>query len=217
MIKSLYTKNQEFPYVSFFIASLCVVITTLAYLDQSLYPLLVSTYPVDYSWQYISGAFLHGLGDGHFAITFVHLFINLLMFLPYAIIIEKALGHRNFVITFLLAWISFSVTFQLLSRQVLLAYGASGEKATGAGLSGIAFSYIAMGTYVILSICATNPTLALKQPLTYLFGLGLVGELLILNPRLAGMSPFLMHVVGIVTGIILVIIFRKEMKKYLKL
>jgi len=215
VIKQLFSRNQAIPVISLLVAGLCVVITVIAYVQPDLYSQLAFTYPTDHPWQYVSGVFLHGAGDRSLGLTVAHLMANMLLYLPYSIIVEKALGRKKYSVAFLISLVVSSVVFQVYAAHLMKFAGGEGQGAVGAGLSGIAFSMVAMGTYLIFKACKSNPHNAFRQPLTYLFIFGFLGQLFILNPLIAGMGSFFIHTAGVITGILLTIIFRATLSEYI--
>jgi membrane associated rhomboid family serine protease len=55
----------------------------------------------------------------------------------------------------------------------------------------------------------------LSQPLAYLFLGGLLGELFVLLPAVAGVWSMIIHMSGIAIGIIMSIVFRKDINNHL--
>lgn len=202
-IASLYKKNRGVPWISLSITLYCFAITGIAIIRPEMYESLAwSKYP-KYIWQYCSGAFLHGTGES-VSMAVMHLLANVLMFVPYAIMIEKMLGHKKFGVVFLCSWLGVSAAFQVY----VWMFVPNGEPAYGAGLSGISYAMIAIGVFILFRLFLQDKRGFFRQPLAYLFVGGLLGELLMLMPNVAGVALMIIHITGIIIGLIMVIVFR---------
>lgn len=211
MIKRLYIQNSSLPGFSLTVAALCFIVSLTVFLFPDLYSHLAMAYPASHPWQYVSGIFLHGTADHSGAMLVLHLSANMLLFLPYAVLTEKALGPRIFALSFLSALAASSLTFQISAR---LFIKTAGDTASGAGLSALAYTFIAPASFMIFTRCRQNIRKAFRESLTYVFLLGFFGQILILNPRLAGIGSFIMHLQGLLSGILLSFIFRRRLRLY---
>lgn len=201
-ITALYKKNRDIPWISLSVVFCCFVITAIAVIRPEMYYNLAwSKYPA-YIWQYFSGAFLHGTSEST-SMAVMHLSANILMFLPYAVMIEKMLGHQKFGIIFLCSWLGISAVFQVY----VWMFVPQGEAAYGAGLSGSSYAVIAIGAYILFRLFLQDKRGFFRQPLAYLFVSGLLGELFILSPSVAGVASMLVHITGIMIGVLMVIVF----------
>lgn len=206
-IVNIYKKNRCFPWGSLAVVLACFLVTGIAVARPELYESLAwSKYPV-YPWQYVSGAFLHGTG-GDLPLTVMHLVANLLMFLPYAVLLEGMLGHKKFGLVFLASWLGISLVFQGFAWLAVPA----GEAAYGAGLSGSSYAVIAMGAYVLFCLFRRNKGRFFRQPLAYVFLSGLLGEVLILLPMVAGIGSMVIHLAGIFIGAIMTFLYRSTLR-----
>ena len=66
---------------------------------------------------------------------------NLLLVLPFGIMIEKILGSKRFALMSLVLWVVNTITFYINAFVIT----PQGEIAYGAGISGIAFLYGIIG------------------------------------------------------------------------
>lgn len=209
-IMDLYRRNRQIPWISLSAAFLCIIITAVVIIWPSMYPKLVWSNSPEYLWQYVSGAFVQG-DNTTTAMAIMHLAANLLMFLPYGFMIEKLIGHKKFAIVFLGSWLGISFVFQVI---VLVAVPA-GELATGNGFSGSSYAVVSMGAYILFRLFVMGKKKFLSQPLAYLFLGGLLGELFVLLPAVAGVWSMIIHMSGIAIGIIMSIVFRKDINNHL--
>ena len=210
-IINLYSRKREIPFVTLTVVLACITITVFAILIPKAYKNIAwSNYP-NFVWQYVSGVFLHGDGSS-ISMAIAHLIANLLMFVPYAVMIEKLLGHKMFLIVFLVSWIGISIAFQIITLNI-----PNGETAYGAGLSGCSFTVTAIGAYILYCLFETNKKLFFKQPLAYVFLTGLFGELSMLQPYIAGTDSMFIHLTGLVIGIITSIVLRKPIRSNIKM
>lgn len=209
-IKNLYTANRHFPILSVIVAAICCLITVTVLIKPEWYPVLAWKYPADNIWQCFGGVFLHGTSGGSAAMAAAHLSANLLMFLPFSIMIEKSIGHAKFGFAFLISWLSAALAFMILAAAF-----SSGKDAYGAGLSGVSYSMITIGCAILIRIFLMDKKRFFRQPLAYVFLGGMVCELAMLNPYIAGIGSFILHLSGIFVGLILSIAFGKAIKESL--
>ena len=204
-ISALFAKKHSFPWVTWSVTLCCIMVTGISILWPHLYEELAWSNQPTHLWQYVSGAFLHGDQNKQLPLTLAHLIVNLLMFIPYGVMIENLLGHKRFGITFLWSWLGTSAVFQIF----VYATVPTGAVAYGAGLSGSSFAIIAMGAFILFRIFLLDKKKFFRQPLAYIFLSGLIGELSFLHPNVAGISSLIIHLSGIAIGIICTVIFRK--------
>lgn len=134
--------------VSIITAALCVVITLITAFIPETYTKITYAYPLIYPWQILSGIFVHGSPNMDVVGTIGHLGFNLLLVLPFGILIEKILGSKKFLIYTICVWVLNAITFYIIAFFSTPA----GEHSYAAGISGIAFSYGAVGLYILFSL-----------------------------------------------------------------
>lgn len=144
-IKEIYCQKGNYI-VSLTIAALCVLATLISVLFPDTYQAMEYAYPIQYPWQIFSGIFLHGKPTFPLVATIGHLVFNLLLVLPFGIMIEKILGSKRFAAMSLAAWMVYTIAFFVIA----MVETPAGETAHGAGISGIAFSYGMIGAYILL-------------------------------------------------------------------
>lgn len=204
-ISSLFTQKHKTPWITLIVIFCCVLVTSISVVSPVAYEKLAwSNYP-EHLWQYLSGAFLHGDSSGP-AMAIAHLLANFLLFVPYAIMVEKLIGSKNFGFVFLSTWLGISAIFQIL---VLITVPA-GEIAYGAGLSGSAFAVTVVGAFILFRVFMIDKKLFFRQPLAYVFISGLISELMLLSPDVAGVSSMIIHLSGLLIGIILTLIYKAK-------
>lgn len=207
-ITDLY-RIRRFPWITLAVIVCCIIVTSIAaILPESYNSLALSNQP-QYVWQYVSGVFLHGTG-GDTAMALMHLTANIMMFAPYGIMIEKLIGHKKYGVLFLASWLGVSAVFQIIAGIV-----ANGETAYGAGLSGSSYAVIAMGVYILFRLSQKSGSCFFRQPLAYVFISGLVGELFMLLPFVAGAASTVLHLAGIAIGVVMTMIFNKSIMEKL--
>lgn len=118
--------------------------------------------------------------------------------------IERMIGHKRFIMVFISSWVGISIAFQIIAWVV-----AKGEPAYGAGLSGSAYTVIVIGAYILYKVFLLDKKKFLKQPLAYFFIFGLIGEILMLAPGVAGVESMTIHITGVMIGILMIILFKK--------
>ena len=195
-IRDIYCKKGNYV-VSFSLAALCVLVTAISMLAPDTYQAFAYAYPIRYPWQICSGVFLHGAPDLPLAGSIGHLVFNLLLAMPFGLMLEKILGSKRFALMTLVIWIVNAVTFYVIAFVVT----PQGETAYGAGISGIAFSYGTLGTYALYTLGKKNIKLLFKQVSFYLLINIVITMFIMVNPYVAGVSSMIVHLVAIVSGI----------------
>ena len=208
-IRDIYYKKGNYA-ISMVIAVLCVVVTLVSILIPDTYQVIAYAYPIKYPWQICSGIFLHGAPNLPMAGSIGHLIFNLLLVLPFGIMIEKILGSKKFMLMSVILWIVNAITFFIIAIVIT----PKGETAYGAGISGIAFSYGIIGLYALLVLGKSDFKLMFKQVSFYLLINIVVAMIIMVNPYVAGLSSMIIHIVAIVFGMIFAILYRKTIKDF---
>lgn len=204
-IKDVYRRKGNYI-VSVIMALLCIIVTFISSVVPNVYNALAYAYPIKYPWQICSGIFLHGSPDLSMAGTIGHLGFNLLLVLPFGIMIEKIIGSKRFLILSVCLWIVNALAFYTIAFCVT----PKGETAYGAGISGIAFSYGIIGLYSLFRL-AKNDLKSLFKQLSFYFLLNLVIVMLVMiNPYIAGVSSMILHLVAVVAGVIYILIDHRK-------
>lgn len=202
-IRDIYCKKGNYA-VSFSFAALCVLVTAISMLAPDTYPAFAYAYPIKYPWQICTGIFLHGAPNLPMAGSIGHLVFNLLLVVPFGMMMEKILGSKRFALMTLVIWIVNAVTFYVIAFVVT----PQGETAYGAGISGIAFSYGTIGAYALFILGKKNVKRLYKQVSFYLLINILITMFIMVNPYVAGVSSMIVHLVAIVAGIVYAAFYR---------
>ncbi len=190
---------------------MCIVVTLISMFFPKTYQAFAYAYPVKYPWQICSGIFLHGSPELPMAGTIGHLIFNLLLVIPFGIMIEKILGSKRFALMSIVLWIVNAITFYIIAIVVT----PKGETAYGAGISGIAFSYGIIGLYALFVLGKSNFKFMFKQVSFYFLINIVIAMIVMINPYVAGVESMIVHMVAIVTGIIYAIYYHKEIAFFL--
>lgn len=204
-IKDVYCSKGNYT-VSVIIALLCIIVTVISVALPNMYNILAYAYPIKYPWQICSGIFLHGAPDLSVAGTIGHLGFNLLLVLPFGIMVEKIIGSKNFLILSVCLWVVNALVFYIIAFCVT----PKGETAYGAGISGIAFSYGTIGLYSLIKLAKKSLKYLLKQISFYLLLNIVVIMLIMINPYVAGSSSMIIHLVAVVAGIVYLLIGHRK-------
>ena len=133
---------------------------------------------------------------------------NLLLILPFGLLIEKAIGSKRFFIMFLILWAINAIAFFVIAMTTT----PKGETAFSAGISGIAYAYEVVGLYVLYSLGRKDFKLLFKQVSFYcLIGIAVVMLLLICA---AGLWSAVIHFIAIMCGVIFTIAFHKTIQAF---
>ena len=208
-IKEIYCQKGNYI-VSLTIAALCVLATLISVLFPDTYQAMECAYPIQYPWQIFSGIFLHGKPTFPLVATIGHLVFNLLLVLPFGIMIEKILGSKRFAAMSLAAWMVYTIAFFVIA----MVETPAGETAYGAGISGIAFSYGMIGAYILFVLGKRNRKLLLKQVSFYALMNIVVAMLVMINPFVAGVSSMIIHLIAVAFGVVYIMIYKKRIHNF---
>lgn len=220
-IKDIYLE-KKFPLVSVTIAVLCLAITIISQLNPSTYITFAFTYPVKYPWQLISYVFLHGIATDllppdfpydPMALAIGHVLFNLLLLLPFGILCEKILGSTKFFLLSLVAWI---VDIACIFAIAIIS---NDDSFISAGASGLVFSYMPVGMYIIISLGKKFGFGKLFKQVTFylLMPIAIFTFLFAVSPNVAGVTgvgSMILHLLALCVGVLMAVLFRKTIKGY---
>lgn len=210
--------------VSLMIAVLCIAITVIAQLIPSTYTAFAFTYPIKYPWQVITYLFLHGYtedilpADFPYAamqVTVGHLIYNLLLVIPFGILVEKVIGRMRFLILS----VSARLVHMIFTLILFMVITPEGEANLAAGASGLAFSYMPIGMFIVFLLGKKYGFKQLfKQVSFYLLSpIAIMTLIIALSPNVKGVTgiwSMIMHILGILVGIIFSVVNRKRINDY---
>ncbi|MCR4649877.1 MAG: rhomboid family intramembrane serine protease [Lachnospiraceae bacterium] len=220
-IKDVYF-GKRFPFVSIAIAVLCLAVTIISQLKPSTYIAFAFTYPVKYPWQVISYVFLHGIAkdllppDFPFSpmkLAIGHVGFNLLLILPFGILCEKVLGNVKFLLLSAVAWLTD------IGCIFILALSSKDDTFLSAGASGLAFAYMPVGMFIIISLGKKYGFKNLfKQIIFYLLmPIAIFTFIFAVSPNVAGVTgveSMIVHLLALCVGVLMAVLFRKKIKGY---
>lgn len=204
-LKDIFSKSKGNNKVSLLIGVTCLITIMMTLNDALKYNMFSLCYPAEYPWQYFSGIFVHGTSQFPAMASIAHLVFNLMLVLPFGILIEKSIGSNRFSIVTFASWMIQAIAFYVIASIIT----PENETARGAGISGIAFMYGTIGAYVLFQLFKINKRIFFRQVLTYIYLNILIAMLAMLNPFVAGVSSFIVHLIGVVVGILFVVINHK--------
>mgnify|MGYP003292955583 CR=1 FL=1 len=210
-IKTIYKKEGNF-WVSLTISLLCVCITLISAIKPSVYESLAYAYPIRNPWQILTGLFLHGSPNLSLPGCIGHLLFNLILVLPFGIMIEKLIGSKRFLLITVIFWVVNLATFYTIAAICT----PNGENTFGAGISGIAFSYGIIGLFILIQMFKLDKKDMLKQISFYLLLNIILIMLIMINPFVAGVTSMIVHLVAVVAGIIFILIKQKVLKEFIE-
>lgn len=218
-IKNIYL-NKKTPVISIAIALLCVIITLISQLVPSTYMALTFTYPVRYPWQLITYIFLQGVpGEllppyfpySSMELTIGHLGYNLLLLLPFGVLVEKVIGSKRFLALFASAW----TVDAILNFIMGVIYTKDGESFAVSGASGIAFSFMPVGVYILCVMAKRYGFGKLFMQVSFylLMGIALPTSVISLMPNIAGVAgipSMIIHLIALAVGVVFAFICKRK-------
>lgn len=154
----------------------------------------------DHIWQYASGIFVHGIEPRWF--MWIHLIMNLCALIPFGILVENTVGSRKTFVVFMIEWLVTIILFQILFLNKIQR---------SAGISSIAYTFATIAFYYAYRVWKSDKKGFWKQWLAYYYVFEFFGMISLLNP-LAGIEALLLHLSGVVVGVLFVYANRKGME-----
>lgn len=202
MLKDIYyRKRLGIPWIAFLLIATCSIVSIPTYLNNELYQVFsASTRPI-YFWQYFSGNFEHCITPKWF--FWAHYLGNMSVIIIFGILIERLIGSKKMLILSIAAGVIQSVTFQLFSQGYC----------TGAGVSGIVWSYAPVALYIIVQIYSYEK----KQIFKDKFLLVLIIEFVFIWIFITAVSEWdgtnRSHLISTIVGIVFLMFCRKSIKE----
>ena len=222
-IRNVYL-NKKVPVISITIALLCVIITLISQLVPSTYMVFTFSYPVKYLWQLLSYIFLQGTpGElippdfpySAMELTIGHLAYNLMLIIPFGILVEKVIGSKRLLALFASSWIV-DVILNFIMGAI---YTKEGDTFAVSGASGLAFSFMPVGVYILFVMGKKFGFGKLFRQVSFylLMGIAIPTMVIALMPNIAGVAgipSMIIHLIAIVIGIVFAVIFRRKIEGY---
>ena len=222
-IRDIYL-NKKVPVVSITIALLCIIVTVISQLIPSTFMAFAFVYPVQYPWQLITYVFLQGIPQNMMPegaqyssmhLTIGQLGFNLLLILPFGILVEKVIGSKKFMLLSAASWLANVVT-SLIMGYIITREGAQFGVV---GASGIAFTFMPVGMYILFVMGKRYGFGKLFKQISFyvLMSIAIPTLVISLSPNVGGVTgipSMVIHLMGLVVGVVFAVIFRKTIKGY---
>ena len=222
-IRNIYF-GKRIPFFCIAVTVLCIVVTLISQMIPSTFMSLCFTYPVKYPWQVITYIFLQGIpqdlmpeGLPYSAMEFTigHLGYNLLLILPFGILVEKIIGTKKMLILFAMTWAT-NVVVNLILGVISIKLG--GEMAAS-GASGIAFAFMPVGLYALFLLGSRFGYGKLFKQVSFyvLLGIAIPTIIISVSPSVAGVTgipSMVIHLMALVIGTAFAIVFRKTLQVF---
>ena len=222
-IRNIYF-GKRIPFFCIAVTVLCIVVTLISQLIPSTFMSLCFTYPVKYPWQVITYIFLQGIPQdlmpeglpySSMELTIGHLGYNLLLILPFGILVEKIIGTKKMLILFAMAWAT-NVVVNLILGVISIKLG--GEMAAS-GASGIAFAFMPVGLYALFLLGSRFGYGKLFKQVSFyvLLSIAIPTIIISVSPNVAGVTgipSMVIHLMALVIGTVFAIVFRKTLQEF---
>lgn len=222
-IRNIYLR-KPFPSVSVIIAMLCIGITVISALIPSLLRSFAFVYPSIKPWSLITYMFEHytpqdqippEFGYSSTRLSIGHLCFNLLLVLPFGIMVEKVIGAKRFLILSVAAWLADITTIYIVCSAMV----PEGEECIVKGASGLAFAFVPVGLYIFFVLGRRFGFGKLFKQVSFylLMPIAITTLVFACSPSIAGTTDvwsMLLHLIGITCGVVFAVIFRKKIKSY---
>ena len=222
-IRNIYL-GKGIPFFCIAMTVLCIAVTLVSQMIPSTYEAFRFAYPLKYPWQAVSYIFLQGVPKdllpadypySSMQLTIGHLGYNLLLVLPFGILVEKIVGTKKMLVLFATACIA-----DLIANLIMGAiYTRGGDTFGVAGASGIAFSFMPVGMYALFLLGKNFGFAKLFKQISFylLMGMAIPTVIISLMPNVAGVAgvpSMVIHLMGLVIGTVFAIVFRKSLQDY---
>lgn len=222
-IRNIYF-GKRIPFFCIAMSVLCIAITLISQLIPFTFMAFAFTYPVNYPWQLITYIFLQGipaellppdLPYSAMEITIGHLGYNLLLILPVGILVEKVISSKRFLVLNAGAWAA-NLTVNFILGIISTNLGGN---IVASGASGIAFTYMPVGIYILFVMGRKCGFGKLFRQVSFylLMGIAIPTMAIAVMPNVAGVTgipSMVIHLTAIAVGIVFAIIFRGSIKSY---
>ena len=132
-----------------------------------------------------------------------HLGYNLLLILPFGILVEKVIGSKRFLALFASTWI----VDVILNFIMGVIYTKDGESFAVSGASGLAFSFMPVGVYILCVMAKRYGFGKLFRQVSFylLMGIALPTAVISLIPNIAGVAgipSMIIHLIALAIGVV---------------
>ena len=155
------------------------------------------------------------LGYSSMRLSIGHLGFNLLLVLPFGIMVEKVIGAKRFLILSAAAWLANITTIYIVCSALI----PEGEECVVKGASGLAFAYVPVGLYIFLILGKRSGFGNLFKQVSFylLMPIAITTLVFACSPSIAGTTDvwsMLLHLIGITCGVVFAVIYRNAIKSY---
>ena len=222
-IRNIYF-GKRIPFFCIAVTVLCIAVTLISQLIPSTYEAFRFMYPVQYPWQVISYIFLQGIPKelmpeelpySAMELTIGHLGYNLLLVLPFGILVEKIIGTKKMLVLF-----AMTSVLDLIANLIMGAvYTKTGIVYGCSGASGMAFAFMPVGMYALFLLGNRFGYGKLFKQISFYVLLGIAVPTIIISvtPNIAGVTgipSMVIHLLGLVIGTFFAIVFRKTLQEF---
>ncbi len=222
-IRNIYL-GKQIPVICTTLSVLCIAVTLISQIIPSTYLAFAFTFPVKYPWQLITHIFLQGIPTdllppelpySSMEITAGHLGYNLLLIIPFGILVEKVIRSKKFLALNAGAWAA-NMTANLILGIVNTRAGGT---IVAAGASGIAFTYMPVGIYILFVMGRKYGFGKLFRQVSFYLLMGIAVPTMVMTfmPNIAGVTgipSMIIHMTAIAVGIVFAIAFKGSIKSY---
>ena len=139
----------------------------------------------------------------------------MLLVIPFGILVEKVIGCKKFLILTVAAWL-LDVTFIYVMAAALVPSDAT---FSSNGASGLAFSYMPVGLWVLFNLGKKFGFGKLFKQISFYFLMPIAITTIVfaLSPNIAGATTvwsMYLHLIAVAVGIIFAVVFRKTIRGY---
>ncbi|MDY6338750.1 MAG: rhomboid family intramembrane serine protease [Saccharofermentans sp.] len=222
-IRNIYF-GKRIPFFCIAVTVLCIAVTLISQLIPSTYEAFRFMYPVQYPWQVISYIFLQGIPQdlmpeglpySSMELTIGHLGYNLLLILPFGILVEKIIGTKKMLILFAMTWAADFIAIMIMG----VIYTKQGVEFGSSGASGMAFAFMPVGLYALFLLGSRFGYGKLFKQISFYVLLGIAVPTIIISvtPNIAGVTgipSMVIHLLGLAIGTVFAIVFRKTLQEF---
>ena len=222
-IRNIYF-GKRIPFFCIAMTVLCIVVTLISQLIPSTYEVFRFMYPVKYPWQVFTYIFLQGIPQdlmpeelpySAMDLTIGHLIYNLLLILPFGLLVEKIIGTKKMLILFTMTWAVDFIAILIMGAY----YTKQGIQFGSSGASGMAFAFMPVGLYALFLLGSRFGYGKLFKQISFyvLMGIAIPTIIISVSPNVAGVTgipSMVIHLLALVVGTVFTIVFRKTLQDF---
>lgn len=206
MLEEIYYKRKiGIPIITILLILTCTIVSVPTYFNNEIYEVFASHGKVLYWWQYFTGNFEHSITTKYF--FWAHYLGNMFVIGLNGWLIERIIGSRRMLLVNLVALVISCIQFRIFFPD---------PTSTGAGTSGIAWSYLPISFYVFIQCIKEERRKITRCPFFYVLIFGFIFAWGFVTVMSSWEETNKSHLVATAFGVVMLIVMRQCIDKNLR-